>query len=493
MIDKQKVASDSLWYTFSVYAAQFLGIVSGIATRKFLEPAEMGTWVALQTLLSYALLSELGILTAMYCRVPVYAGGRQPEKENAAIGASFTFAMTGAVVMALIFLGLAATGRPFDSAVARTGLAVCAAVTLLTLGYNFYVSLMWARHAFSLVGRAVLLNAVLQLVLVFVLVPAFGLYGLYASSLSALVLTLVFVVVKLRFMPTIRFDWKTTIELLRFGAPIFLSGMVFTFFLTLDRVLIVRFLDMRALGHYSIALVAFSFSSIAPKMFSIVLFPWMQREFDVSGSMEQAMRLVVKPDLLVALLSPLVLGFAYLTIPFLVQTVLVKYAPGIRASQSLLLGSFFLSLVYNAQSFLIAINKRVHSIPFLFAASATATVGGSFFISRGMGIEGAALGMGAGFFAYFASLNLYALSRCLRARRIAQHFSEILLCFGYFVLCVRGLDNAAFTSSALGNLACKLLALGVLWLPVLWWADHRTSALRQGLDLLRKRASGRTA
>ncbi len=480
---KEKLIKDTLWYTASVYVAQFFGMFSGFATRKFLEPTEMGVWVILQTMLSYGLFAELGILTAMYCRVPVYEGLKDKNKVKETYNAAFTFVFCAAIFAMVIFT-LIGFIKPLGHAT-RIGMFAAGGMVLLTLVYNFYISLLWSWHRFKLLGWTIILNAVLTVFFVFLWVKPWRLSGLYLSALITTAFSIVCIWVNLKVTPKLFFDRRVIFDLLRFGAPIFAAGMIYTIFLSIDRVMIAKLISTEALGLYSIATVVFSFSSTAPKMFSIVLFPRMQEEYASSGSVDRIVSMVIKPDLIIAFLSPVVLGLAYFLIPIMVRKILMKYTAGILAAQILLLGSFFLSLVYNVQNFLITVNKRTHSIPFLILAIGAGLSLIYVFIKRGMGIEGVALAMSFTFFTYFLTLTCYVLRHFLGRREVLIHLIQILFGYAYFIFWVIVIGLWAPVRSEYLSLIFKCLVFLAASLPAVLWADKKTSVLRYGFSTIR--------
>jgi|GEM_PF-2374263 len=491
--EKRQIAGHTLAYTTSVYVAQLVGMVSGIAVRRFLEPAEMGLWVLLQTLLSYALLSECGILTSMYCRLPVHEAKGEKSEEERVRDVSFSFAFLAAAVAAAVLAAFAAAGWPGSSRTVRLGLVAAAAGTFATMGYNAFVSFLWAKRGFALLSRAVVLNALLQLGATFTLARAFGLKGLYVSMTVVPALTLAYVArgsgVRPRFAP----DLRRAGALIRFGLPVFMTGLFYTLFLSLDRWLITRWLGAEALGHYSLALVAFSFSAIAPKMFSIVLFPRIQGEIARSGVSGRAVSMVLKPDRAIAMLSPLVLAAAYFFLPVLVRFFLERYEAGLGAARILLIGSFFLALAYNAQSFLIALGKRAHPIPFLAFAAALTVAAAWSLVRAGLGVGGVALAMSAGFFTYFLTLNVYTLRHALSSREVAVHLSEMASVFAYFAVATARIGALSFSTAPALNFLAQTLTFMVVFAPVLWWAERRTGALGTVFRLIFRRSEGRLA
>ncbi len=484
---KTALAKDTLWYTASVYVAQLLGFFTGIITRKFLEPGEMGIWVLLQTFLSYSLLGELGIFTAMYCRIPAYEGEGKPEKVRLTYNAAFTFS---SLVSIFVVVGFSLYAWRFGVSLShpqRWGLALIGVLSVLTLVYNFYVCLLWAWNRFKLLGWIVMGNACLMIMGIVFLVPRFGIYGLFLINLLVPTVSALYIMNKIQLRPRWVWDAKAVADLLVYGFPLFFGGMIFTVFISLDKVMIAKLVSTEALGFYSIATIVYSFSSTAPKMLSIVLLPRMRAEYAATGSIHQVTTMVLKPDLVIAYLSPVILGMAYFLLPIFVDRILVKYEPGVQAAQILLLGSFFISLIYNVQNFLITIEKRVQSVPFLLFAVLAAVLLNMGLIQAGFGIGGVALGMSLAFFIYFLSLSYYVLRHFFSHRGALRHIAEILFIFVYFVLCLYGIERWIPGSFQISRMMIRCMVFLITCLPLVYIAEQRLGVFQYGWRIFKKK------
>ncbi len=487
---RDRIAKDTLWYTLSVYIAQFLGIFSGLASRKFLGPEDMGLWVLLQTFMTFGLFSEMGILTAMYCKIPVFVGQKDAEQVRQTQNAAFTFAFTGVIGVAFLFIGYGLFAG-HESPKIFLGSVAMAALTILTCIYNFYILCSWALNRFKALALTVILNAVLTLVLVFLFVRPWGFYGSCAYTLIVTLISVVTLSNALKISPSFLWDWKRIKDLLWFGFPVFAGGMIFVFFLTVDRMIITRFFDSRALGYYSITMIVFSLSSTAPKMLSIVLFPKMQEEYAASGDLDKIMQMVVKPDLAIAFFSPLLLGSVYFFVPTVVTQILPKFTPGILSAQVLLLGGFFISLVYNAQSFLIAVDKRMHSIPFVLCSILVLYAVSRCLIRLGYGIEGVAAGASVAFFTYFVSLTFYVLNHRLNYAKMAAYYVPIITVFLYFLFWIWWIGAHVYPGGPWMGSSIKTILLTVVSVPIFYLGDRKTHAIRYGFYLIAQRLGRR--
>ena len=473
------MAGDFFTYAAATYIVQVLGVVTSLAMRYFLEPSTMGVWSLLDLLLNYGLYSNLGILTVLYTEMPYHLGKKDFEKAGEIRDVGFSFTIFGAGIVGAVFVLWSVFAGARADAQLRIGVAAIAFILIATCFYNFYVSLMWAHKDFRSLSKAIVLNASLYLLLIFLFVPRAKLNGLLAavfisSSTAAFYLASQAKTDALR----LRFDKKALLGLLKAGLPFLVCGLAYTFFMSVDRLVITRTLGLTALGHYSIALLVVSYANVIPKLLSIIVFPSMQEDFGASGSRQGIRRFVTKPATLLAYGAPFLLGTAYLAAPPLVNAILPKYGPGVESMKVFLLGSFFLALTQPIQTYLTTIYKRWHGLPMIFAGFVVAFLICWFSMRQGRGLSAVAFGMSAGFFTYYTLMMLYVFGHFCDWKETLFFYGEFLLCFIYYVAVVVGVDRFPLP---VGNpFAAAAIRTVVFWLacaPLAVLAERKTGLL----------------
>lgn len=311
-------------------ATSLISMVTGILVARWTVPHDMGVWNAALLVTIYSPTLQLGIFNGLNRELPYLIGtgnqGRALKMAAAAyawswllVGISAVFGViatfwlwtAGKTVMASIALAVAAivacswptlyfttTYRTHDDfgRLARNTVAVAAVGALL-------VALVWHYHFSGLLLRASLL-AVL------------GVVALYYH----------------RPMP-LKPQWGTEelLHLAKIGLPIWLVGQLGTFFMSLDRLMLVKSTDV--LGYFTIAIQVATFVRMIPMAFSNVLYPQMAHRYGESHSAMDIWRVAARGAMAASCVG-LVAGICgWLLLPVFVRAVLPRYIPGIRAAQ----------------------------------------------------------------------------------------------------------------------------------------------------------------
>jgi O-antigen/teichoic acid export membrane protein len=160
---------------------------------------------------------------------------------------------------------------------------------------------------------------------------------------------------------------------------------------SIDRVLILAFLNPTHLGYYAIGLTAVSALGILPGVAGEILYPRLAERYGATNSPSQLKEYVLTPTYLLAHLLPIFLGTMYLLIPYVILTALPKYALAIKPARILIFSSFFLAIAGCASDFLNTINKQAMNLMVQIASLAIAISSTYAFLRLGWGIQGVAL------------------------------------------------------------------------------------------------------
>ena len=418
MKNANTVLKDSTKYTVATILAQFIGILTSIATRRLLTPEMMGIWATFLVVLNYSLFAHLGVFTAIAVKVP-YLRGKGNTKEIEDIrSVAFTFGIIVACIMALAIFLISFFFMSTQARYIVLGIRLIALILMATMFYNLYIVMLRADKNFTLISKSVVFNSLAMLVLVTIFTYLWGLKGIYFATFFATVASWIFIMVNTKYR--LRFSFKLTklLELIKVGLPILLTGIAYTFLISVDKIMIIKIMGPTELGFYSIAILAFTYVNTFPKLFGIVIFPSMQEAFGKTDSKDHIMGYVREPAIIMSYILPALLAAGYFFIPVLVYYVLPQYVPGIVSMKILMAGCFFISLAPLAQNFAISINRQIILIPMTAAAVILGIILNYWAISNGYGINGVALGMSVAYFAYSIALFSYALSHCERMSAI---------------------------------------------------------------------------
>jgi len=485
---KKEIARDFVVYTTASYAVQVLGVVTSLAMRYFLDPPLMGVWSLLDLMMKYGLYANLGILPALNTELPIYIGKGDGPKADKIRNVAFTFTLLSSALAGIVIVLVAFVFWGALSHSTRVYMAASALILLATSGYNYYISLLWAQKKFSILGKGIVLNALIYLALIFVLVSRFKLRGLLMTAFFSTAFTTLFLHWRLEEKPHFDLNKEVFWELLKAGLPLMIVGFAYSFFMTVDRLIITRYLEIAALGQYSVAILMMTYSNTMPTLLANVIFPNLLERYGQTGSAKEISAFITKPTILLSYAMPVILGMAYFIAPYLVEKFLPKYVPGIPALRVLSLGSFFISISQPVQNYLTTIYKRLHNLPIIFLGTVSASLVSYGLISKGMGLVGVALGMSFGFFVYYVALLFYVFKHFGTFRQAFLFLAENLTCFAYLVMTVIFLETWVRVSSALFGVILKSAVFAILCLPYGYMLDKKTGALKMLQATLRRLA-----
>ena len=439
--ERKKILKDTSRYTISNFIVQAIGMVTAVVVRSGLGPATMGVWELLKVILQYSLYSDLGISAVAYRDIP-YQLGKNNEAEAIKIkNVCFTYTL---VVSVIISLGLFVWSffQPENTPIQMIiGIRVVGLILILTSIYNFYVTMLRAHKNFTILSQVIVLNALLMLFGAVYFVPRLNIYGMFLAVCITSILCSLYIFIKTRYQIKLFFEVKEFIYMLKTGFPMLLSGIGFVFLLSIDKIMIARFLGFTAVGLYTIASMAIMTLFTIPQSFGIVFFPNMQEHYGRTDDISKLRSYIVHPLWNIVTVMPLIIGISYFLIPVIVQFVLPKYLPGIDAFKMLMLGAPFLCASYPSSIFFITINKQMRLAKMSFVVVAISIGIVSLFIKNGEGISGVALGMSCSYLVYFLVLTLESLRRVMSIKETIRIILLMLCICAYFLFCIVTIDK----------------------------------------------------
>ncbi len=478
MSTKLAVARDTVLFSASTLVSQGAAFFVAVWIRRVLGPEAMGIWALLQVVQSYIAYTNLGMMNAVFREVPVMRGrGESPEEIEAVKKVGYTYLSGAAFVTAALVAAAALVLRPSLSPVVFSGLWVVAVMTLFERTIGFIVQTLYIEKKFETVSRFRIWSTAVNTALVGILSWRAGLYGFYA----AIVFSHVFDYVYLRKCSGVSLDlsWdsRRMFRLLRIGIPIFALGFAATFFNTADRVAIGKFLGLKALGVYSIALLAGRYVFLVPNLFQIVILPATLEKFGDEANIEGRRRYALLPGRIMAAYFSLTSAFIWITAPFLCAVVLPQYTAGVPALKALIFGYAFMALAQQMGHILLGFKLHPWMIPVLVALGA-----GMLSLDRGIAHSGggiAAIGLAMTLFQlvnYFITA-LLGLWRTHGGRNGLRELFINLLPIGFSATLLIALD-ALWPGVSWGGMLAKLAVYYALWAVFLLATEKKTGIIK---------------
>ena len=245
----------------------------------------------------------------------------------------------------------------------RRGTAPVTTLLALSLGMvaqQFFKQVTVLLRARNRIGEAAFAFSLVQfmdILLVLALVMPLRLTGVFLGQSLAFLSATLILVRRSRFSLKMNWDPRLVARLVGSGFPLVVSTITFLMLQTVDRLLIAGYLDKTSLGHYMIGIFCASTVYYIPQSLEYVLFPSFREKIAAlaPGDLPPARTSNSPPGC-----SPLVPPFTaaiFLGIP-IIGLLLPDYIPGLESARILVMGTFFLSLVTSATSFLIAADRH---------------------------------------------------------------------------------------------------------------------------------------
>ncbi len=489
------VAADWLTVSGATAVCHALGVVTSLLLKVLLNPAQMGVWQALKMLLSYGNYANLGISKGAIRDYTVALGRGETGKAKRGLDLAFTVNTLSSLIYATILLGAAIwIGVTSDSPSAglwAVGLALIGVLAVLSRYVTFQVTILRAHKAFALTSRLSVLEAVLTLSVCGLATWAWGVYGLFFGTLVVLLGAFLFIqrhrTVDLRWA----FDTAQVGRLISIGGPILLAGTMVTLFRSLDKLMILGYMDDREfqLGCYSVAIMVSTQIYGLGNMLSIVMNPRYGEKYGETGDRGDVARLAAASSELHAAAMALPAALAVVLAMPLLAYLLPNYRTGLPALVWLVPGSVALVLALPASQYLVAVGRQKRALLAVLPAIAVAALGNHFALRSNLGLTGVAAATACAYVAYMILVVIISFWRELsRGERYRYLFLTIFILLPTLTASI--LLERAYPGEHVGLAATFGKALMV---TTVWAVTCGASWLWGGWDHLLKKRKGLNA
>ena len=406
-----------------------IGVATSLLLRMLLDPAQMGVWQTLKLLLNYGNYANLGISKGAAREFNIALGKNAAAQDDKLIdgkpygiiaeakhGLNLAFtvntltsmAYAAVLIVAGALVGIFGTGQWSSSW--SIGLIAVGLLAVLTRYFAFHVTILRCTQAFRTTSRLSVIEGILTLSVCPLATWLWGLVGLYFGTLVVLLGSLAFVLRRRAMNLVWAWDTAKIKRLIAIGGPILLAGAVSSLFRSLDKLMILGYLNEREyqLGCYSVALlVTIQLYGLA-EMMSIVMGPRLGEKFGHCGDRSVVARMAARATELQAALIALPASLSVVAAVPILAWLLPKYQQGLAPLVWLIPGALALSVALPAGQYLVAVNRQRRLLLVVSISTAIAALGNHMALTSGYGLSGVA---GATAFAYtFYFILLTAVS-----------------------------------------------------------------------------------
>ncbi|MBU1784795.1 MAG: oligosaccharide flippase family protein [Candidatus Omnitrophica bacterium] len=430
--------------------SQFITLVAGILGRRFLGPLQTGIWSLLQVILNYTQYSSFGAMNATLREIPFYKGKGDEAKVANIQNTSFSFSMFSSVVVAVLFVGYAFVMRARLSETIFYGLLLAGGLVVLRRMNDLLITLLRAHKFFGFASRQMVLSSLVNAVLIILLSYRFRLYGYVAAMAISLMFNITYIMMRQGF----NFKWVVDIEqtkdLISYGMPLVLLGIMSTVLLSIDRIMIAKMIGLKELGLYSIAVMSYRYLSTFSNAVGNVLVPNLHEKYGKYDDRSKLEGTLSRTALFLSNVSPMLIGVMWFILPGMVSWVLPEFKGCVPAAKFLAIGAFFLAINNPYAHYVVAIRKHMQLFPIMIGVSILALVVNYVAIKRGFGIMGVAFGTSLVLFLRFAAtyflanISLTGLARTFKGfERIVRKFAFMIIVLVIVQKVLSGADDSA--------------------------------------------------
>lgn len=312
-------------------------IISGILVARFVLPEMLGTFNGIGIIIGYLPILQLGVMNGLNRELPYCFGKGDIEKAKgyASVAQFWELALS---LMAFTLLTLIAIYYLFQAQYLYAAGFFSYGLSSIYhyYGQNYLQILFRTNHDFNKLSNISLIIAFASLITV-VLVWKWQFYGLCIRSIVLVAVEMYFLWKWKPLFVLPAWDFQMIKEIVRVGMPIFIVGIVFAIWTTLQNTLVLKMGGAEQYGLFSLALMVGSSVGIFASSIEQVLYPKMSFEYGTGKGINDLLKLSYKPILytFLFLIPSIIIG--WIILPFFVDWLLPKYSDGVDAARWTLL------------------------------------------------------------------------------------------------------------------------------------------------------------
>jgi O-antigen/teichoic acid export membrane protein len=389
-----------------------------------LGPAIYGLWEGIKLILGYSSCVGFGSLEGMHREIPILRGKSDEGKIESIQNISFTFNLLATILLSFALFAITFFIKVNPQVI--TVLRFTALIVLVQFFRFFYDTWLKANNKFDIVSRMAVIEGIGLMVSV-VLIFFFSFLGFLIGYTFSIFISSLYAYFKSNFQVRLKWNSKILKSIITIGFPIMIISISSSLFQTIDRVLILKFLDTKSLGLYSIGWLVFM-----PVMFifysaNSVMFPRFGERFGITCKDGELKKFIVLPIKILSLLTSILIGAISIALPIAIPLFLPAYVGGITTSQILLFGLFFAYSVGMVGNFFLVTNRQYLYFLLLLTGVLINLVLDFFFLKLGWGIIGVAFGASISYFVFFLMMIFLAMKYCeMEKKEVLKFIGEVL-------------------------------------------------------------------
>ncbi len=391
LIDK---SSEYFFYVSATLITAIVHFLFSVFTKAHIEPFEFGIYSTCLLVRTYFSYIQLGSLNAFNRDYPQLVGRKDINKAKVYRDTTFTYLLFSFVFFTLVMTAiLILLGNLYEVDNRYLyGFIFCAVIASINVIESFLCSRVRTDGGFRYTSL-VIISELIATVVGFAIVPNIGYYALYIVAIFGALIGIVMYYKRGIADLSLHIDKNILKTIILSGIPLLINNLIWSVVDSIDKFVILGFMDAERLGVYSIAQMAFSYMILIPSAMSQLFYVNLGKVYGATGNKDNLNKVAINYTLIISVvMSFLVLGAFYFMEP-LVVLIMPKYVNGVKSAQILMLALAIYTPTMVNGNILTILKKNaalLRNSIYLCVLNAVCSVG--FVLIRGVNIESVALG-----------------------------------------------------------------------------------------------------
>lgn len=343
LLNKIKSA-DFLLVTMSTVACSALSFIFSVYSKSIVPTRPLGIYSTCLLAMTYMNYAQFGVLNAYNRDYPQALGRGDMATANKLKNTAVTFML---LVYALIFVVFEAwvaiyygdkiAGDTY-SAYYAFGYALCPILILLKSFDDMSNTTVRMDGKYNYSAIIGFIRTVIALGLGIIALNMWGYYGLYAMTLASSALGIIMFRRQAMSGVRLEFDFSYMRTMIVGGLPLLINSLIWTLVQSVDKFVILGFLDTDALGVYSVPLMGFTTMVLIPQTISQVFYIKISHLYGANGDERELLEKASGYTSITAAISGGACILVFYIMPIFVQAFMPMYTDGTPATQILIVG-----------------------------------------------------------------------------------------------------------------------------------------------------------
>ena len=337
--DKLKNA-DYIIVTLSTVICALLSFVYSVYSKKYIDPYDYGIFSTCMLLENYLVYAQFGVLSAFNRDYPQVIGAGDKEKAEKLRNTTITYLwlIYGIIIAAtiLIILGIFVP-RGIDNryAIGYIGISI---VLFAETTANFCMYATRIRGGYNYSAVVELVRSLISIALGLIFIRLWGFYGLFVRVLIAPLISVLMYRTRSLDGLKLSLDKPVLTYAVVTGLPLMVSSFIYTIMGSIDKFVILGFMDTRTLGIYSVPQMCFTAMVIIPQQISQIFYYKSSEIYGRTKSEKSLFNVCGHYSKLLSFCSAASVVVAFYVLPIFVKFFMPKYSDGVNASEVLIIG-----------------------------------------------------------------------------------------------------------------------------------------------------------